>query len=74
MYFVVNVPPNASVVDGNCNGTNQWLNLSWPVKNETNATYNNMVLYFHLNDTTKSYSLKYLNISLAAEMFPNSCE
>ncbi|XP_023942950.2 uncharacterized protein LOC112049329 [Bicyclus anynana] len=73
MYFVVNVSPNATVVDGNCSDSNQWLTLSWPVNNQTaNVSYNNMVLYFHKNETTKQYSLKNLNVSLAPEMFPNS--
>lgn len=71
-YVILNVPTTAMVVDGNCNGTDEWLNISWPVSNATDTTYNNMVFIFHNNETTKSYSLKNLNVSLAAEAFPNA--
>ncbi|XP_047544729.1 lysosome-associated membrane glycoprotein 1 [Vanessa atalanta] len=71
-YVLLNVPPSAIVVDGSCNTTDQWLNISWPVSNATDTTFNNMVLIFHNNETTKTYSLQNLNVSLAAEVFPDA--
>ncbi|XP_050361602.1 lysosome-associated membrane glycoprotein 1-like [Nymphalis io] len=71
-YVLLNVPPSAMVVDGSCNSTDQWVNISWPVSNATGTTFNNMVLIFHNNETTKTYSLQNLNVSLAAEVFPDA--
>ncbi|XP_045458840.1 lysosome-associated membrane glycoprotein 2-like [Melitaea cinxia] len=71
-YVILNVPTTAVVVNGSCNGTDQWLNIRWPVNNATDTTYNNMVFIFHNNETTKMYSLRNLNVLLAPEAFPNA--
>ncbi|XP_063358850.1 uncharacterized protein LOC134648289 [Cydia amplana] len=68
IHVILNVPANASVISGNCDGLEQWLTIGWPATNETNHT---LTVLFAKNDTTKSYEMKSLNASLVASIFPN---
>ncbi|XP_041977815.1 lysosome-associated membrane glycoprotein 1-like [Aricia agestis] len=67
-YALLNVPANATVAGGSCNGTEQWLKLSWPTTSG-NGTHN-MTLCF--NTTGDDYQLHSLNVSIAAEDLPNA--
>ncbi|XP_047987468.1 lysosome-associated membrane glycoprotein 1-like [Leguminivora glycinivorella] len=68
IHVILNVPANASIISGNCEGMEQWLTIGWPATNETNHT---VTVLFAKNDTTKSYEMKSLNASLVASIFPN---
>ncbi|KPJ13278.1 Lysosome-associated membrane glycoprotein 1 [Papilio machaon] len=65
-YALLNVPANASVVDGNCNTTSQQLTLAWADGNHT------LTMHFLANDTTKTYLLNSLNITISPEILVNS--
>ncbi|XP_013181324.1 PREDICTED: lysosome-associated membrane glycoprotein 1-like [Papilio xuthus] len=65
-YALLNVPANASVVDGNCNTTSQRLTLAWADGNHT------LTMHFLANDTTKTYHLNSLNITISPEILINS--
>ncbi|KAG6452987.1 hypothetical protein O3G_MSEX007894 [Manduca sexta] len=67
---LLNVPKNATVLNGSCADADQWLTLNWTVHG-TNIT-NNMTVVFHRNDTNKNYGLKNLTISLSPELFVNA--
>lgn len=67
-YVILNVPANATVANGNCSD-DQWLQLSWPSLNASVANY--MTIVYHMNETSKSYGVKNINISLAADNFVN---
>lgn len=70
-HMLLNVPTTAAVVNGSCNGDDQWLTLSW--RSTVNSTLpNNLTLVYHRNDTTKNYGLKSLNVSLTSDNFVNS--
>ncbi|XP_061708049.1 lysosome-associated membrane glycoprotein 1-like [Cydia pomonella] len=68
IHVILNVPANASVISGNCDGLEQWLTIGWPATNETNHT---LTVLFAKNDSMKSYEMKSLNASLVASILPN---
>ncbi|CAH0726373.1 unnamed protein product, partial [Brenthis ino] len=69
---LINVPNNASVLDGECDKTEQWIRLAWPASNATNASMNNMQFVFEANTTTKTYELKNITITLDPAALPNT--
>ncbi|KAI5635990.1 lysosome-associated membrane glycoprotein (Lamp) domain-containing protein [Phthorimaea operculella] len=71
-HVIMNVPANASVFDGSCsanNNTQQWLSMTW---HAASLPSNNLTLVFLKNGT--NYNLQFLNVTLAAEYFPNICK
>ncbi|XP_063529065.1 lysosome-associated membrane glycoprotein 2-like [Cydia strobilella] len=68
MHVILNVPANASVISGNCDGLEQWITIGWAATNETNHT---LTVLFAKNDTKKFYEMKSLNASLVSSIFPN---
>ncbi|OWR48244.1 hypothetical protein KGM_201886 [Danaus plexippus plexippus] len=71
-HLVMNVPSTAVVVNGSCDGSQQWVNITWPVWDKPASPMNSMLMVFANNATTKLYSLEHLNLLLMPEVFPNA--
>ncbi|CAG5048112.1 unnamed protein product [Parnassius apollo] len=66
-YVLLNVPANATVSDGSCNATEQWIKLTWPESGDYS-----MLLVFTTNTTTKDYALHSLNATITPDILVNS--
>ncbi|KAM3959116.1 LOW QUALITY PROTEIN: lysosome-associated membrane glycoprotein 1 [Aphomia sociella] len=72
VHVLMNVPKDANI-SGNCNTTEQWIELSWDPVIIGNDTYKNvMKIVFAQNATTKSYEFHGLNLSVSRAVFVNS--
>ncbi|RVE48384.1 hypothetical protein evm_006945 [Chilo suppressalis] len=71
---LVNVPANASLVNvtGNCNGSAQYIQITWASGVVNSSVSNSVRLNFLKNDTTKVYALRSLNITVDAKIMVNS--
>ncbi|XP_013192972.1 lysosome-associated membrane glycoprotein 1 [Amyelois transitella] len=70
-YVIFDFPTNANATNGSCNATEQWIELSWPSKNESSYS-NTLTLVFAANETTKTYEMKGVNITLNPDMLVNA--
>ncbi|XP_028162584.1 lysosome-associated membrane glycoprotein 1-like isoform X3 [Ostrinia furnacalis] len=68
---VMNVPVNATVQDGSCNAssTQQWLLIGWP---GSDGVLNTIRLQFLKNETTRTYALSSLNLTVDASVLVNA--
>jgi hypothetical protein len=71
---ILNVPANGSDVVGNCNGTEQWIRISWSSGVVNSTVLNSLRINFIRNDTTKVYALRSLNVTLDSGILVNSCK
>ncbi|CAH0749319.1 unnamed protein product [Diatraea saccharalis] len=71
---LVNVPANLSLVNvtGNCNGSAQYIQLSWSSGVLNSTVMNSLRLNFLRNDTTKVYALRSINVTVDAKIMVNS--
>lgn len=69
-YVRLNVPANASVLNGSCSDPDQWIQITWKT-NDDSETNNTMTLVYNKNATTKNYGLKSLNFTLTPDNFVN---
>lgn len=71
LHKALDVPNNTTAKSaGNCGKIEQNLTLTWESQNKT--AMNNFTIHFVKNETEKHYSLHHLEISLAADEFPNA--
>lgn len=69
-HAILNVPANATVVNGSCGELEQWMLITWPNNTQSNSIH----LTFAKNETTRQYYLGHVNVSLTPdEHFPNAC-
>ncbi|XP_053606023.1 lysosome-associated membrane glycoprotein 1-like [Plodia interpunctella] len=68
-HAIFNFPSNATVTNGSCNKTEQWIELSWPA---TDNITNQVVLVFDANTTSHDYEMKAVNITLSPAMLVNA--